>query len=239
MNNCHSQRSLRNSYTSLHPGSVTMPSQKSQTVLRKRIYEAAPFHHPVPWHQLQPRQTNMTERDDPALDGLERALAKRNDQYDLPDDLVSCGDHETLLVIDRPVPSEPEEEPISPLLCKQRLTGTIRAHTQIYVVNEQIIHGKSTWSTSLCAFDNLHSANTEARTHAMLLHAKGDASKVQVYWRNGTRIPNLHRALLHEYNRKIGVNSTKTGYLFDLTLRLALTLSSPIRLWNLDHNYRH
>ncbi|KAF2446936.1 hypothetical protein P171DRAFT_429882 [Karstenula rhodostoma CBS 690.94] len=124
-----------------------------------------------------------------ALDRLEQTLAKRNGEYDIPDDLLSSSDADddeaAVPVKHRPTTTKAREDTRFPHLRKHTLTGTIKAHTQIYVVNEQIIHGKTTWSTTLCAFDSLHSANTDARTRAVFQHANGNASLVHVQYRNG------------------------------------------------------
>jgi hypothetical protein len=131
----------------------------------------------------------MAEFNDAALDRIEQTLAQRNGEYDLPDDLLSSSEPDNEVapttVRHRQTTTKARADAVFPHMRKNTLTGTIKAHTQIYVINEQIIHGKSTWSTSICAFDSLHSANADARTRAIFQHAKGDASIVQAQYRNG------------------------------------------------------
>ncbi|KAJ4356036.1 uncharacterized protein N0V89_004063 [Didymosphaeria variabile] len=116
-------------------------------------------------------------------------LAQRKGEYGLPDDLLSFSEHDDdempVPAADGRINTKAKKDPKCPHLRKHTLTGAIKAHSQIYVVNEQIVHGKSTWLSSLCAFDNLHSANTDARTRAIFEHAKGEASIVQTHYRNG------------------------------------------------------
>ncbi|KAJ4297802.1 hypothetical protein N0V90_005698 [Kalmusia sp. IMI 367209] len=164
----------------------------------------------------------MPEQDDPMFVQLQPSPTWRSGAYDLPTDLNPPSDWETL----PSTPEEPhsqsdaDEDTIFSHMRKHTLTGTITAHTQIYVVNEQIVHGTNIWNTPLCAFDNLHSANTEARTHAMQKHAKGDASQVQVYWRNGhgtwTTVNETERGRIV---KSISVTATILQHLADAPIR--------------------
>lgn len=145
---------------------------------------------------------------------LEQNLTERNGEYDLPDDLLSSSDADDdeapITARHRPTTTKAKEDASFPHMRKHTLTGAIKVHTQIYVVNEQIIHGKSTWSTTLCAFDSLHSANTDARTRAVLQHANGDASLVQVYYRNGY---GTWTTVVDSITRSVFVNATVLQHL--------------------------
>ncbi|KAL5411064.1 hypothetical protein PMIN03_005058 [Paraphaeosphaeria minitans] len=132
-----------------------------------------------------------------ALNRLEQSLSERKNEYDLPVDPRYSSDDDNddnnnnkndglpLPTNHHPPINKATEDARFPHLCKHTLAGTIKAHTQIYVVNEQIIQAKTTWCTTLHAFDSLHSANTDARTRAVFQHANGDASIVQAQYRNG------------------------------------------------------
>ncbi|KAF1977818.1 hypothetical protein BU23DRAFT_564681 [Bimuria novae-zelandiae CBS 107.79] len=156
----------------------------------------------------------MAESEIYASNNLEHPLTQQHVEDDLSEDLPSFSDHEESIPALTPVlagqnTTKTEKVPGFSYTCEQNLPGTARAHLQIYVVNEQVIHGGSIWCSTLCAFDSLHRANTEARTHAIVKHAQGDASIVQVYFRNGygtwTTIMNTERGRI---TKSVFVNAT-------------------------------
>lgn len=112
----------------------------------------------------------MKEINQSALAIIERSITASHREYDLPNDQLSNNNDNE----ETPASTNDDQHtfrsrvpPRFPYVRMNALTGTIRAHAQIYVVNEQIIHGQSTWSNSLSAFDNLQSANANARSRAI------------------------------------------------------------------------
>lgn len=137
--------------------------------------------------RMYPRYATMSGLEHAVLDWLEPSLAKYDDDYDPRDSLPSSSGHsnsDNEAYYHAQIRAQ-KQVTQSPNPHKHTHPSKITPHPSIFVVNEQITHAKTTWSTTLTAFTTLSSANTAARTRAVTQHANGDASAVQAQYRNG------------------------------------------------------